>query len=240
MTLLKKAHFGGVDWHLIYLFSLISLESVPPWLVASTLVELRLKGAISVPRRRASLIDNAPGDLNDFPTQRAGEVLLPGLHVSHRWYPPYHWSIATGALPNGLGINAASGMIAGQPAAAGTFGFAVSVQDSSSSKASAMVTNVYAGRCGTHHQSSPANIHEFHSPVEKLATLTTAQSVSYGWHATLSVVDRQWRFTRWTGYRIQPLALIFWPSHPLQEPSASRSAFKIPRLARHLRSRRCQ
>jgi hypothetical protein len=52
--------------------------------------------------------------------------------------PPYHWSIATGTLPNGLGINTASGMIAGQPAAAGTFGFAVSVQDSSASKASAM------------------------------------------------------------------------------------------------------
>src|SRR5580704_16844025 len=52
--------------------------------------------------------------------------------------PPYHWSIATGALPNGLGMNAASGMIAGQPAAAGSFGFAVSVQDSSASKASAM------------------------------------------------------------------------------------------------------
>jgi Putative Ig domain len=50
--------------------------------------------------------------------------------------PPYHWSIASGTLPNGLGINAASGMIAGQPAAAGTFGFAVSVQDSSASNAS--------------------------------------------------------------------------------------------------------
>jgi Putative Ig domain len=52
--------------------------------------------------------------------------------------PPYHWSVATGALPNGLGINAASGMIAGQPAAVGTFGFAVSVQDSSAKIASAM------------------------------------------------------------------------------------------------------
>jgi len=51
--------------------------------------------------------------------------------------PPYNWSIATGALPNGLGINSASGVIAGQPANAGTFNFTISVQDSSSGKASA-------------------------------------------------------------------------------------------------------
>jgi putative Ig domain-containing protein len=51
--------------------------------------------------------------------------------------PPYHWSIASGALPNGLGINSVSGVIAGQPANAGTFSFAIDVQDSSPGKASA-------------------------------------------------------------------------------------------------------
>jgi len=50
---------------------------------------------------------------------------------------PYHWSVVSGALPNGLGINSASGVIAGQPANAGTFSFAIEVQDSSQSKASA-------------------------------------------------------------------------------------------------------
>lgn len=51
--------------------------------------------------------------------------------------PPYQWSINTGSLPNGLGINSASGIIAGQPANAGTFGFAIGVQDSSAAKSSA-------------------------------------------------------------------------------------------------------
>jgi Putative Ig domain len=51
--------------------------------------------------------------------------------------PPYHWSVATGALPNGLAIDSVSGVISGMPANAGSFGFAIGVQDSSASRASA-------------------------------------------------------------------------------------------------------
>ncbi len=51
--------------------------------------------------------------------------------------PPYHWSVATGSLPTGLGLNSTSGVISGQPADAGSFSFVIGVQDSAASKASA-------------------------------------------------------------------------------------------------------
>lgn len=50
---------------------------------------------------------------------------------------PYHWSVASGALPNGLAIDSVSGIISGRPASSGTFGFAIGVQDSSASRTSA-------------------------------------------------------------------------------------------------------
>jgi hypothetical protein len=51
--------------------------------------------------------------------------------------PPYQWSVASGALPNGLAINSVSGTISGQPAKAGTFNFSINLQDSSANKTSA-------------------------------------------------------------------------------------------------------
>jgi hypothetical protein len=42
---------------------------------------------------------------------------------------PYTWSIVGGALPNGLSLNAASGVIIGSPTAVGTFAFTVQVAD---------------------------------------------------------------------------------------------------------------
>ncbi len=43
--------------------------------------------------------------------------------------PPYSWSITQGALPDGLSLNAASGLIGGTPATPGTFNFTVQVSD---------------------------------------------------------------------------------------------------------------
>jgi hypothetical protein len=45
--------------------------------------------------------------------------------------PSYTWAILSGNLPTGLALNAASGVISGMPAASGTYGFTVSVSDSS-------------------------------------------------------------------------------------------------------------
>lgn len=43
---------------------------------------------------------------------------------------PYSWSIVSGQLPSGLGVNAQSGLITGTPTATGTFNFTVQVADS--------------------------------------------------------------------------------------------------------------
>ncbi len=44
--------------------------------------------------------------------------------------PPYDWTVAAGALPPGLTLGAATGLLSGTPAAAGTFEFTAQVRDS--------------------------------------------------------------------------------------------------------------
>jgi hypothetical protein len=54
--------------------------------------------------------------------------------------PPYSWSIITGALPGGLSLNAATGVIAGTATATGSFTFDVRVTDSSSATADQLLS----------------------------------------------------------------------------------------------------
>jgi hypothetical protein len=49
--------------------------------------------------------------------------------------PPYSWSVATGALPSGIGLNPTTGALSGAPAAAGSFSATVQVTDSRSQTA---------------------------------------------------------------------------------------------------------
>jgi hypothetical protein len=53
---------------------------------------------------------------------------------------PYSWSLAQGALPGGLTLNAASGIVSGTPSDVGTFNFTVQVSDAANST----VTRVHA------------------------------------------------------------------------------------------------
>jgi hypothetical protein len=45
---------------------------------------------------------------------------------------PYSWTVTSGALPAGLGLNASTGMMTGVPTTFGTFAFTVTATDSSS------------------------------------------------------------------------------------------------------------
>jgi hypothetical protein len=50
---------------------------------------------------------------------------------------PYRWSIASGAQPPGLQLNASTGVLSGTPSASGTYGFTVEVADAGSQTARA-------------------------------------------------------------------------------------------------------
>ncbi len=54
--------------------------------------------------------------------------------------PPYRWTVASGAVPPGLGVNAATGLLAGTPLANGTFHFTVRVTDNTGATASLAFT----------------------------------------------------------------------------------------------------
>jgi hypothetical protein len=53
---------------------------------------------------------------------------------------PYSWRVTNGALPDGLSLSGASGMIAGTPVAAGTFNFTLEVTDATGLKGSQTLT----------------------------------------------------------------------------------------------------
>jgi large repetitive protein len=46
--------------------------------------------------------------------------------------PPYEWSLASGALPPGLSLDAATGTISGKPTKTGTYSFTIRLTDSQS------------------------------------------------------------------------------------------------------------
>jgi large repetitive protein len=58
--------------------------------------------------------------------------------------PPYVWSVASGALPDGIGLNATTGLLSGTPTSAGTFSFQLSVGDQHGTKATGTFSIVVA------------------------------------------------------------------------------------------------
>ncbi len=85
--------------------------------------------------RAFSLTINAPAPLNitttSLPNARRGRSYTQTLQATGG-VKPYAWSLSAGALPPGLSLNAATGVISGTPALRGTWTFTVRVQDAQS------------------------------------------------------------------------------------------------------------
>jgi streptogramin lyase len=67
----------------------------------------------------------------DFSTQAlAGSAYMNSNCVPQGGERPYNFSISAGALPNGLTLNPANGVVSGTPTTVGTYNFTIQVQDS--------------------------------------------------------------------------------------------------------------
>lgn len=65
-----------------------------------------------------------------LPNGTVGLAYPPASYTGTGGTPPYFFSIATGTLPPGLGLNSTSGLLAGTPTTPGTFAFVVRLSDS--------------------------------------------------------------------------------------------------------------
>src|SRR5439155_23835096 len=90
---------------------------------------------ISVNAAPGFLISSGPA----LPGAMAGAMYSQTL-ISEGGRPPYLWSVVSGALPPGLTLDAASGVISGVPAATGPFAFSIQVTDNAGARYSGQFT----------------------------------------------------------------------------------------------------
>jgi serine/threonine protein kinase len=82
--------------------------------------------ALHVSRSIPRLAITTPGQL---PNATAGVAYAQAISASGG-IPPYHWTVSSGALPAGLALDSARGLISGAPAAAGVYQFTLRASDS--------------------------------------------------------------------------------------------------------------
>jgi Putative Ig domain len=95
-------------------------------------------GAKSVPAPSSSSSNNSNSNSNPTPSLTISATLPPATAGSgykatiavSGGVAPYTFSVASGALPQGVGLGDTSGTVSGTPTASGSFNFAVSVSDS--------------------------------------------------------------------------------------------------------------
>jgi hypothetical protein len=98
----------------------------PPASLTSGTIRIIVDPAVDPPPPDpAPLIISSAGDLNGGTVNK--DYLQKLVATGGR--TPYTWALASGAIPSGMSLNAATGDISGRPAKAGVFTFTVSVTD---------------------------------------------------------------------------------------------------------------
>jgi hypothetical protein len=93
--------------------------------------------------------------------------------------PAYVWSLTSGALPDGISLNATSGVISGTPANAGTFSFQLSASDQAGANSTGAFTIVVTGALSV---STPPALPAGASGTPYTATLSaTGGTAPYTW-----------------------------------------------------------
>lgn len=75
---------------------------------------------------------------------------------------PYQWTIATGALPKGLQLNASTGVISGTPSLVGNFPFTISVKDAATHQAIQALTLAVSSSSTASNFDGPAELPRFY------------------------------------------------------------------------------
>lgn len=146
------SHPAGPGWAgLESEFQYMSANPVPPGAL-STDMSLDLTDAwgatTSVTLPLHVLLDlfttSIPHAYMGLPLQAAYPTGSPFAFAAGGGSPPYAWSVSSGSLPQGVGLNPTSGALSGSPQAAGSYPFTVQVADSAGAAVSrSFVMTVY-------------------------------------------------------------------------------------------------
>ena len=120
-NLLTKTSPGG-DWNSYFPTNLAAAQA-------------RYQAAKAIYQQIALEAGGQPGPLTITTTSLANgtqNVPYSASLAANGGTPPYTWSITSGSLPTGLGLDSGTGVISGTPTATGAFSFTVKVTDSAS------------------------------------------------------------------------------------------------------------